>query len=251
MSDSELKSMLDAQKMSALASVWSSKLSGERDDALMYYQNDMGKDMPSMDGRSSAVSSDVADTIEGLMPAMMEIFAGSEEVVKFNPVGPEDVAAAEQETDYINHVFMQENPGFVVLYSFIKDALLSKVGVVKVWWETREEIEEETYKDLTDDELDLILSDKGIKIVEHEEHPIDDPQLQIALSLAPPHSAVQDIMDKQEESKEPEQQAPSAPSGGRPPRAAWGTSGRPHGGRRAHPSRDCIGWWPSWGFIGW
>ncbi len=219
MSDSELKSMLDAQKMGALASIWSSKLSSERDDALMYYQNDMGKDMPSMDGRSSAVSSDVADTIEGLMPAMMEIFAGSEEVVKFNPVGPEDVEAAEQETDYINHVFMQENPGFVVLYSFIKDALLSKVGVVKVWWETREEIEEETYKDLTDDELDIILGDKGIKIVEHEEHPIDDPQLQIALSLSPPHSAVQDIMDKQEEEGEKDsqpQQAPSAPAGGQP-----------------------------------
>jgi len=131
MSDSELKALLDAEKMSALASVWSSKLSGERDDALMYYMNDMSKDMPTADGRSQAVSSDVADTVEGLMPSMMEIFAGSEEVVKFTPVGPEDVAAAEQETDYINHVFMQENPGFVVLYSFIKDALLRRLVLLR------------------------------------------------------------------------------------------------------------------------
>ncbi len=220
MTDGELKSMLDAQKMSALASVWSSKLSSERDDALMYYMNDMSKDMPSMDGRSNAVSSDVADTIEGLMPAMMEIFAGSEEVVRFNPVGPEDVAAAEQETDYINHVFMHENPGFVVLYSFIKDALLSKVGVVKIWWEDREEIEEETYKDLTDDELDIILSDKGVKVVEHSEHPIDDPHLQLALSLSPPHSAVQDIMDKQRDDDKPAPNVPSAPAGGQAPQGA-------------------------------
>ena len=42
------------------------------------------------------------------------------------------MAAAEQETDYVNHVFMQHNPGFLVLYSFIKDALLSKVGVVSL-----------------------------------------------------------------------------------------------------------------------
>src|SRR5258708_5658188 len=90
MSEGELKSMLDAQKMSALASIWSSKLSSERDDALMYYMGDMSKDMPTMDGRSGAVSTDVADTIEGLMPSLMEIFAGTEEVVKFNPVGPED-----------------------------------------------------------------------------------------------------------------------------------------------------------------
>src|SRR5271156_1571005 len=97
MSPSTLKALLDAEKVSALAAMQSSKLSAERDDALMYYMNDMSKDMPAMDGRSSAVSSDVADTIEGLLPALMDIFAGSEDVVKFNPVGPEDVQAAEQE----------------------------------------------------------------------------------------------------------------------------------------------------------
>lgn len=232
MSDSELKSLLDAEKMGALASIWSSKLSGERNDALMYYMNNMSKDMPSMEGRSNAVSSDVADTIEGLMPAMMDIFAGSEEVVKFNPVGPEDVAAAEQETDYINHVFMNENPGFVVLYSFIKDALLSKVGIVKVWWEDREEIEEETYKDLTDDELDIVLGDKGVKIIEHEEKPIDDPNLQLALALSPPHSAIQDIKDASEDDDEKPQQPPNAgPSGlgAASPGGASGPGGAPPG----------------------
>ena len=60
---------------------------------------------------------------------LMEIFCAGDEVVRFEPVGPQDVAAAEQETDYVNHVFMQVNPGFLILYSFIKDALLSKVGV--------------------------------------------------------------------------------------------------------------------------
>jgi hypothetical protein len=111
----------------------------------------MSKDMPSSPGRSSAVSMDVPDTIEGIMPQLMEIFAGTDEVVKFEPVGPEDVQAAEQETDYINHVFMNQNPGFLVLYSFIKDALLSKVGVVKVWWEKEEREERETYYDKTED----------------------------------------------------------------------------------------------------
>ena len=70
--------------------------------------------------------------LKALMAPLMEIFAGGEEVVQFAPVGPEDVAAAEQEMDYVNHVFMQQNPGFLVLYSFIKDALLSKVGVVSL-----------------------------------------------------------------------------------------------------------------------
>src|SRR5262249_10370277 len=148
---SELKAMLAAEKADALAAVSASKLSHERADAMDYYLGEMARDMPAADGRSSAVSTDVADTIEGLMPALMEIFCAGDEVVRFEPVGPEDVAAAEQETDYVNHVFTQVNPGFLILYSFIKDALLSKVGIVKVWWETRTLEERETYYDLTDD----------------------------------------------------------------------------------------------------
>jgi hypothetical protein len=91
-------------------------------------------------------------------------------VVRFEPVGPEDAPAAAQETDYVNHVFMQKNPGFLILYSFIKDALLSKVGIVKVWWEEEEREERETYYDLTDDQYAMIAADPGVEIVEHSEH---------------------------------------------------------------------------------
>ncbi len=136
MSDADLRALLAAEKADALSAMAASKLSEERAAALDYYLGDMSRDMPAPDGRSKAVSTDVADTVEGLMPALMDIFTSGDEVVRFEPVGPEDVAAAEQETDYVNHVFMQQNAGFIVLYSFIKDALLSKVGIVKVWWET-------------------------------------------------------------------------------------------------------------------
>ena len=121
---SDLKAMLAAEKANALAAISAARLMEDRADAMDYYLGDMRKDMPAQDGRSRAVSTDVADTIEGLMPSLMDIFAGSDEVVRFEPIGPEDEAAAQQETDYVNHVFMQQNPGFMVLYSFIKDALL-------------------------------------------------------------------------------------------------------------------------------
>jgi hypothetical protein len=179
-----LKAMLSAEKADALAATESAKLSSERSNAMDYYLGDMRKDMPANEGESSAVSTDVADTVEGLMPSLMEIFCGSDEVVAFNPVSAQDVQAAEQETDYVNHVFMQRNPGFLVLYSFIKDALLQKVGVVKVWWETREEEQRETYLDQTDDAFALLAqavleSDGSLRIEEHtqkEEQGTPDPQ---------------------------------------------------------------------------
>jgi hypothetical protein len=168
----DLKALLAAEKSDALAAISAARLAEERADAMDYYLGDMRKDMPAQDGRSRAVSSDVADTIEGLMPNLMDIFAGSDEVVRFEPVGPEDEAAASQETDYVNHVFMQQNPGFMILYSLIKDALLSKVGIVKVWWEEREEEQRETYYDLTDDQFALLAqavaeSDGAMKIAAH------------------------------------------------------------------------------------
>ena len=185
---SELKAMLAAEKADALAAVSASKLSVERADAMDYYLGEMARDMPVPDGRSHAVSTDVADTIEGLMPSLMEIFCTGDDVVRFEPVGPEDVAAAEQETDYVNHVFMQVNPGFLILYSFIKDALLSKVGVVKVWWETRTLEERETYYDLSDDAFALLVADPEVEIIAHSERPLPmpaSPELAMQPPLAP------------------------------------------------------------------
>ena len=175
MTTDDLQALVDSARYDALAAMSAINLSSERARAMDYYLGEMDNDMPAEPGRSMAVSTDVADVIEGLMPQLMDIFAGSDEVVRFEPVGPEDEAAAQQETDYVNHVFMQQNPGFMVLYSFIKDALLSKVGLVKVWWEEREEESRETYYDLTDDQFTLVAqavaeSNGALKLVEHTVH---------------------------------------------------------------------------------
>ena len=167
MSSMDLKALLANEKAAALAGTSSSKLQEERSRAMDYYLSDMSRDMPAQEGRSKAVSSDVSDTIEGLMPMLMDIFTSGDEVVQFSPVGPEDMEAAEQETQYINFVFMQQNPGFLTLYSMMKDALLSKTGVVKVWWETEEREEKETYYDLTDEQLAMIAADPSMEIVKH------------------------------------------------------------------------------------
>ncbi len=175
MDTSTLQSMLASEKANALAAFTAAQLMEDRADAQDYYLGNMEKHMPSQEGRSRAVSTDVADAIEGLMPGLMDIFAGSDEVLRFEPVGPEDEEAAQQETDYVNHVFMQRNPGFMILYGFIKDALLSKTGIVKVWWEEREQEERETYYDLTDEQYQALayavqMSDGAMKIVEHTAH---------------------------------------------------------------------------------
>ena len=175
MSTQDVEALVNSARTDSLAAMSAIQLSEERARAMDYYLGEMRHDMPVEPGRSRAVSTDVADTIEGMLPELMDIFAGSDEVVRFEPVGPDDEDGAQQETDYVNHVFMQQNPGFMVLYAFIKDALLSKNGLVKVWWEEREEESRETYYDLTGDQFAMIAqaveeSDGELEIVAHSVH---------------------------------------------------------------------------------
>src|SRR3990167_9955530 len=97
LSETKLRAILAAEKADAMASVTSSTLSADRSDAMDYYLGDMTKDMPTIEGQSKAVSTDVADTVEGLMPQLIEIFAGSDDVVRFDPVAEDDVERARSE----------------------------------------------------------------------------------------------------------------------------------------------------------
>jgi len=87
----------------------------ERLRALNYYQGDMKKDIPSLPNRSAAVSTDVADAVETILPDIMEIFTSGGDVATFIPNRPGDEDAARQETEYLNHVIFQDNPGFLNL----------------------------------------------------------------------------------------------------------------------------------------
>lgn len=140
MTESELKALLHEEINQAL-SYSSGDLSKDRATAMDYY---LGKPFGNEEeGRSQVVSTDVADTIQWILPALLRIFAGGDETVRFDPRGPEDEAAAKQATDYVNWIFNRDNPGFLILYTIMTDALLQKNGYAKVWWEETEETRED------------------------------------------------------------------------------------------------------------
>src|SRR5258708_1121970 len=169
----QVLAILRAEKSDSIG-VTATLFAEERRMALAFYRGDMRVDMPHIDGRSEAVSSDVQDTVEGMMPVLMDIFASGEEVVRFDAVNPDDEQAAAQETDYVNHVFMQKNPGFLILYSFIKDCLLSKIGVVKIWWEEYEREERETYENQDEMGMQALVSqdDSEVECIEEGFDPV-------------------------------------------------------------------------------
>ena len=141
-------------------------VSPDRAKAIEYYR---GEPFGNEDeGRSAYVSTDVRDTVLGMMPPLMRIFAGAERIAEFMPAQAEDIPTAEQATDVIHYVFQKQNPGFSILYSTFKDALVSKTGIIKWWHEEQVDTNEYEYTGLTDGEVAMLASDPELTIVEME-----------------------------------------------------------------------------------
>ena len=124
------------------------------------------------DGRSQVISLDVHDTIADILPSLMRIFFSSENVVEFVPFGKEDVKLAEQATDYINRIVLQQdNDGFPIFYNAFKDALLCKNGILKYYWDTTYHAEYYEYSRLSDNELAVLEADDEVEVTEVVSYP--------------------------------------------------------------------------------
>ena len=161
----ELKNII-GQEINNSMGYMGGNLSAQRKKSLEYY---MGEPLGTeIDGRSQVVSTDVADTIETILPNLLKIFTASDQTVKCEPVKAEDVALAEQATNYINYIFNKDNDGFSILYTWFKDALIEKNGIVKVYWDESEKVEQETYENLNEQEYQILVDNDDVEVVEEE-----------------------------------------------------------------------------------
>jgi hypothetical protein len=154
------------------ASSWiESDIAPDRAKATRYYKGE--KFGNEEEGRSQIVLTEVRDTVLQLLPPLMRVFFSGERVVEFVPVGPEDVASAEQATDYVNHIVQKDNPGFEVCYASFKDALVRKTGIIKYWWNEEICVTTHEFSGLTDQALAAVLSEQGAELV--ADRPYPDP----------------------------------------------------------------------------
>lgn len=105
-----------------------------------------------VDGRSQVVMSDVADTIEWIMPPLMKIFFGGREVVECLPRGKDDDTAAKLMTDKVNFDMQRNIDGFTMFHDWFKSALLERVGAVKYGWDRSTKKRRVEYSGLTEQE---------------------------------------------------------------------------------------------------
>ena len=140
------------------------EISEERIKAQRYYDGEV--DLGYEKGRSKVVATKVRDTIRAVKPSLMRIFLSTAKPVEYVPNGPEDVAMAEQATEFMQHEFTRLN-GYSVMNDAFQDALVKKQGIVKAYWMTYPEAEIYTFTDLSDDEYTYLVDDDDVTVIEH------------------------------------------------------------------------------------
>ena len=204
LTDSEVIAKIEYEERIAYG-INDSELSDQRAQAIKYYLGEpFGNEV---EGRSQVVSYDVQDTVESSLPQLIKIFTSGDQVVRFDPKGPEDEQAAQQETDYINHLVMEKNNGFEVMYCWFKDALISKNAYIKVYAEEEYEEEEESYQGLTDAQLQMLVQD-DVEVLEHSQYPDPIATQQLQEAMQQHH---QQMMQAQQQGQPPMQMPPPPP----------------------------------------
>jgi hypothetical protein len=177
MTDSEILAII--QNEMANADITTTSSSALQEPLRYYLGLPLGNEQ---EGRSSLVSTDVADAIEWIMPQIMKSFTQNNEVVVFDPVNEGDELQAQIESEYVYDVLMKQNDGFTLIHQFVKDALMQRNGMLKVYYEDDEKITTYNYSGLTEDQLAVALMDEDTEILELTE---DESQSENPLEQEP------------------------------------------------------------------
>lgn len=175
--EDELLASLE-KNIDAADSYANSEIGKQRDKGHRYYYGQpMGNERT---GRSQHVSMDVFDAVESVKSLLMESFTADRNICRFDPQTAEDFMPAKMATALTNFIFYRENKGTKVLHDVIHDALVAKTGIVKRYFKTDYQYEEETFEGLDEASFSVLASDPAITITEYDEQAqaqqMQDPQ---------------------------------------------------------------------------
>lgn len=131
-----------------------------REKALNYYfQRPRGDEVA---GRSHYVSGDVSAMVEANLAQMLDAFS-SDSIAEFEPLGAEDETQAQLESDAVRYFVMSKSNGFTELAMAIKDALLLRNGVMKVWVEEKTQTRTKSFTDVSPEALVELTNQPGVE----------------------------------------------------------------------------------------
>ncbi len=138
------------------------------------------------DGRSQAISMDVAEVVDWAIPDILEPFVSGDRVVEFTPSSRKEEEYCDRASDLVNYAFFTENDGVTFLHDIVKTGAIQKIGFAKTVWQEETEEHRETLTGISQAHLAELQADEKLTIEDVESEPlggqIADPQAMAAFS---------------------------------------------------------------------
>jgi hypothetical protein len=205
--EEKLKAIL-SEEIASAENYARSELTPDRQMAINYYNGNV-VDVPFVAGRSRYISRDVSNVVGWTLPDIMRVFTASDRIVDCLPETEKDEETSDQAADYLNFCFWRDNPGYQIMWDATWDALVTKDGIVKQYWDVREECKYSTYTGMDENEIAILLSDDGVEEVERSEPYSEMVPVEIQVPAEPtgPASLV-DLAPADHMPQEPMQEVP-------------------------------------------
>lgn len=147
------------------------QVSPDRVQALKYYKGGpLGNEE---EGRSQIVVPTVRNVVLAMEPALLRGSFGPEPSVVFQPTRPELVEQAEQQSDWISHVFRDSPDALGNAKAFIWDGLTLRNGFAKAWWERYQQPLTYEQTGITREQLLLYEQDDSITYTVTKEYAVE------------------------------------------------------------------------------
>jgi hypothetical protein len=166
LTDEDLLKILKDEEADA-ASYYDSELAAAQTTAMdRFHARPFGDEI---EGRSQVVTHDVEDTINWIMPKLMRAFMEADELISVDDPTADDAYNSKCAADYLKHIFFKDNDGETELYDYCFDALLQRLGVMRVAWQDPEPKPPRMLEGVSIEILQKYLQDPEYEILEQEQ----------------------------------------------------------------------------------
>lgn len=165
LTDSALSSLCEERLRSAMGAPGSKIVTDRLRNLAAYLAEPEGEwAPPEVADRSNLVATDVADTVEWLLPSLLRVLSASKDAIEVTASRPQFEAQAHVVRETLHWVWWERLNGLTILHDWLKDGLMSKVGFLRIGYCADEQTTTESYRGLPEGELQQLLVDEGVTV---------------------------------------------------------------------------------------
>lgn len=127
-------------------------------------------DLPTDEGRSNAVKTEVRDVIRGILPNLMRVLYQARKPVEYLPTNIQHAEFIDQQSLFVEQRF-KACGGYKILYNAVLQALKLKIGPIKVWYEEDPMPQYVEFSAMTEQEVEELKNLPDFEVENVEDHP--------------------------------------------------------------------------------